>query len=759
MKLSCVDIAMAAALGPGNKIGQELLFTCPCHDDKHPSLSINNEKNVWLCGPCGKSGGPWALAAFLSGNPPEEKRAITEWLRERGLLESADNGPRLVCTYVYEDEDRKPLSRVERYEPKDFRQSRPNGTGGWTPGVKDVRRVPYRLPDFLPHETVYIVEGEKDADALWELEIPATTNPMGARKWRDDFSPYFRAKQVVILADNDDEGREHARQVAVSLFPVAKAVKIVELPGLPPKGDVSDFLASGGNRERLAEIVKAVAIVTSEEVGTWKSEGSSKKGPFVASVAYVAEPLESEIKMSEWPVLAPEAYHGLAGEFIKTVEPETEADPAAILIQLLLYFGNAIGRSAHFVVEADRHSLNEYATLVGRTSKGRKGTSRGHVTKVFEAIDPDWVRDRIQIGLSSGEGLIWAVRDPIEKTEAVKEKGRFTGEYQTVQSDPGVTDKRVLIVEEEFASTLRVLNRDGNNLSAVIRGAWDSGDLRTLTKNSPAKATGAHISIIGHISKDELLRYLDRTEAGNGFGNRILWACVRRSKVLPEGGSVDPAALEALTHRFRDAVSFARRAREIRRDDEARQVWYEVYPELSAEKLGLLGALIARGEAHVMRLAAIYALLDSATVIRKEHLFAALAVWEYCEASAGYIFGEALGDPVADELLKAIRHSTDGLTRTEIRDFFKRHQSKNQIDRAVGLLLSQGLIRSAKEETGGRPIERFFSLRGTATKATKGGLCRRDRDELSSDCKECEPFQEDRSGTASAWSCCPEGAY
>ncbi len=715
MMLSCLDIATAAGLVPGKKSGQELLFKCLRHDDRHPSLSINQRKDVWLCGPCGEGGGPWALAAFLSGNSPEEKPAIIEWLCEHRLLESADSGSRLVGTYVYEDENRKPLFRVERHEPKDFRQSRPNGTGGWTPGVKNARKVPYRLPDFLSHETVYIVEGEKDVDALWALGIPATTNPMGAGKWRDDFGSYFREKQVVIVPDNDASGTEHTRQVAVSLFPVAKAVKILELPNLPLKGDVSDFLASGGNRERFSELLKSIPSVTSREIDKWKAKESPDKGPFVASVAYVAEPVESEIKVPEWPILAPEAYHGLAGDFIKTVEPETEADPAAILIQLLLYFGNAIGRSAHFVVEADRHGLNEYAALVGRTSKGRKGTSRGHVTKVFEGIDPDWVRDRIQIGLSSGEGLIWAVRDAIEKTEPIKEKGRYTGQYQTVQSDPGVTDKRVLIVEEEFASPLRVLNRDGNTLSAVIRSAWDSGDLRTLTKNSPAKATGAHISIIGHISKDELLRYLDRTEAGNGFGNRFLWLCVRRSKVLPEGGSVDPAALEALTGRFRHAVSFAHEAREIRRDEEAREVWWEVYPELSEEKLGLLGAMIARGEAHVMRLAAIYALLDESTLIRKDHLFAALALWDYCEASARYIFGEALGDPVADELLKAIRNSPQGLTRTEIRDFFKRHKSKHDIDRALGFLLSQGLTRHTTEETGGRPVERFLALRDIVT--------------------------------------------
>ncbi len=97
-------------------------------------------------------------------------------------------------------------------------------------------------------------------------------------------------------------------------------------------------------------------------------------------------------------------------------------------------------------------------------------------------------------------------------------------------------DNRLLIVEGEFSSTLKVLNREGNTLSPVVRNAWDSGDLNTLVKNNPAKATGAHISIIGHITKQELLKHLDETEAANGFGNRFLWVYVDRSKILPEGG-------------------------------------------------------------------------------------------------------------------------------------------------------------------------------------------------------------------------------
>ncbi|MBK7995243.1 MAG: DUF3987 domain-containing protein [Blastocatellia bacterium] len=129
------------------------------------------------------------------------------------------------------------------------------------------------------------------------------------------------------------------------------------------------------------------------------------------------------------------------------------------------------------------------------------------------------------------------------KTEPIKEKGKVTG-YQKVIIDSGIEDKRLLIIETEFASVLRVLQRDGNTLSAIIREAWDKGDLRIITKNNPAQATQAHISIIGHITPDELRRYIDRTELGNGFANRFLWLCVKRSKLLPDGGELHKVNFE-----------------------------------------------------------------------------------------------------------------------------------------------------------------------------------------------------------------------
>ncbi len=394
---------------------------------------------------------------------------------------------------------------------------------------------------------------------------------------------------------------------------------------------------------------------------------------------------------SDWPAPLEEAAHyGLAGEIVRTIEPHSEADPVALLVQLLVAFGNVIGHTPHFTVEATRHPLNLFVVLTGATSKGRKGSSWGHVQRMCTGVDREWGSQRLQSGLSSGEGLIWAVRDPST-------------------NGSGVDDKRLLVLEPEFASTLHVMRREGNTLSPTIRQAWDSGDLRVLTKNNPAQATGAHISIIGHITRDELLRHLDSTEAGNGFGNRFLWVCVRRSKCLPEGGQIHEVEFAPLMERLTKAVEHAKTVEEIKRDEAAKQLWYEMYPQLSEGHLGLFGAVTSRAEAQVMRLACLYALLDRSSIVQAEHLQAALALWRYCEASARYIFGSRVGDSVADEILKALHSHPEGITRTDIRDLFGRNRKSNEIERALTLLAERSLARMTPEQTGGRTAERWFA--------------------------------------------------
>lgn len=300
-----------------------------------------------------------------------------------------------------------------------------------------------------------------------------------------------------------------------------------------------------------------------------------------------------------WPLpLGEQAFQGLAGNFVRIVEPHTESDPAALLMQFLTFFGNAAGRASYFPVEANWHRPNEFLVILGDTSKARKGTSAQHVCRVFEMADPIWTQEKIVSGLSSGEGLIAEIRDPTHK-------------------EGGSADKRLMVVESEFASILKKTERTGNTLSVILRNAWDGATLRSLTRNSPLKATAPHVSVIGHCTIEELRRYLTLTESANGFGNRFLWACARRSKLLPDGGNLDVDALKETGAVLADALAFARTGREMKRDAKARDLWHASYEKLSEGRPGLAGALTARAEAHAVRLAMIYALLDRTRLSRR----------------------------------------------------------------------------------------------------------------------------------------------
>ena len=403
------------------------------------------------------------------------------------------------------------------------------------------------------------------------------------------------------------------------------------------------------------------------------------------------------IQFREFPQISPDVFHGIAGEIVRTIEPHTESSSAALLVQLLVGFGNLIGRGPHFSVEADRHFTNMFAVLVGDTSKARKGTSWGHVHRLLGRIDPSW-EAKIHSGLSTGEGLIWSLRDGPDTPEN------------------GVTDKRLMVIVPEFAAPLRIMRRDGSVLSQTLRDAWDGKVLETITKNSPAKATNTHVSIIGHVTRDELTKELQYSDCANGFGNRFLLVCVKRSKLLPEGGTLDPTALDPLAAKLRHRISAIRAegVLQIELTPDARRFWREIYPDLSADRMGLSGMLCARAEAQTKRLALLYSLLDWQDIERFEidvpHLKAARVLWDYCEQSISYIFGESSGNSTENRILDAVKKSGGGLSQSEIGKIFSGHAGKDAIGRALQNLETAGSIEcTVVTDTRGRPQKQWLA--------------------------------------------------
>ena len=408
-----------------------------------------------------------------------------------------------------------------------------------------------------------------------------------------------------------------------------------------------------------------------------------------------------------WPVLHEDALYGWSGEFIRAVAPHTEADPVGVLSSTFVAVGNCVGRNARFLVEGDYHHVNFFVADAGESSRGRKGTSLSRTMSMLKDIDPEWYAHRVVSGLSSGEGLIWQVRDPITVMESVKEKGAVR-KYEEVVKDPGVEDKRLFVTETEFAQVLRVLRREGNTLSALIRQAWDRGNLSSLTKNSPAKATDAHVSVLAHVTLTELRKYLDDTDVFNGFANRFLWCLVRRQQLLPFGG--DSVDLTAIRDRLAEIVTKAKTVTTMTRTPAARALWSEVYPELTAERPGLYGAVTGRAEAQTLRLSMLYALLDGQSVIDVPHLKAALAFWRYCDESAKIIFGKAEaegGDALEQELVKLIRQ-TPGINRRGLHQALGGHMTGNTLVSALAKIRDRGQVRCERVATGGRPGECWF---------------------------------------------------
>jgi hypothetical protein len=629
---------------------------------------------------------------FVHEQPSEGKRKLAGSapivghapISEIGLPDPAVRArpqPSKTTTYDYRDERGDLAYQVLRIEEpgkrKTFRQRQPDGNGGWIWNINGVPPLPYRLPEMQERPEgapVFIVEGEKDADRLHGLRLCATCNSGGAGKWPEELSEYFLDADVVIIPDADEPGRKHAQRVAAALHPAALSVRV--LPDLPQK-DASDFLDAGGTVDDL--------IALAEEAPLWE--------PDPAEAEAAAEPLRSPAMVrEEFPApMDRAAYQGVIGEIVDAIEPETEADPAAVLVMMLTAAGACIGRTAHSCIAGSIHHCNLFSVIVGETAKARKSTAWGLVRQIIEAAEPGskgnpGFKERIAGGVASGEALIAMVRDPCG------------------EDDPGVSDKRLLVNEEEFARGLRVARRDGSIYPDVLRQAWDGQVLANRTKKFPMVATHPHISIVGTITRDELAKQFQDVDAANGLGNRFLWAAVRRTKYLPLGGRM--IDVDGLSRRLSWALLKGQRNLPYRFDAEAEAEWIRIYPALSAGSPGLLGAVTGRAEAQVWRMAMLYAALDgSEGGIRIEHLRAALAVWDYCERSARWVFGKRLGDPVADDIIEALFEAGDrGMNRSEIRDLFNRNKSAAVINRALSGLFERGVVRcSSEKKVPGQP--------------------------------------------------------
>lgn len=678
--LADVVAAIETATGkPARPQAGRYRLLCPAHDDHNPSLS------VWA-----DAAGNVAVKCFTGCTTDQVVAALGMQVRdlfvrdETAPLREVPKVTRQGVTttskveYVYTDEDGQPLYRVMRVDApgrgKKVWQETRIGSGWSKTGPSETTLVPYRLPEVLAgvsHDaTVYVVEGEKCADALHALGLIATTNPGGAGKWKERWAPYFRGARVVVLPDNDEQGAAHADQVVAALTPAACTVTTVTLPGLPEKGDVADWLAAGHSRLDLLTVV------------------ADAHAPVEQAPQDPGKRVEARSSNWDWPEPREGMFYGPLGTLTHVLAAESEADPAAIYTTMLTGVGAMVGRDVAAWIGNSRHQLQLFGLVVGDTARARKGTSYSDAARALNLIDPDFMANREVRNLSSGEGLIHRLRDPRDDDERT------------------LADKRALVYLSEFSTALRNANRESNNLSGVIREAWDGGKLETLTRADPMAATGYHLGLVGHITITELRRELSETAQANGFANRFLFIGARRPHLRPRPRRVDDAELLPYTSIVRQALADAKRRTAVQFSEAGWEAWERVYAQIEgAEFPSMVTQLVVRGSAYVVRIAGLHALIDGSEHIEPVHLDAAYALWLYSQDTVLHIYGDTVGDKVADNLLRHLRKAgTDGMTGREVSKAFSGHLSADALRAAADYLSTLGLIEVFEVTgNGGRP--------------------------------------------------------
>ncbi|WP_320007624.1 bifunctional DNA primase/polymerase [Maridesulfovibrio sp.] len=467
---------------------------------------------------------------------------------------------------------------------------------------------------------------------------------------------------------------------------------------------VGKDIASGKTGEASIDDVAEVALKTG--LGSQEIQKTIQSGVKAGKRVVEENNPYSSLETAPWPIPAKNVFYGLAGEFAQFAVEQSEADPIGVLATFLCRFGVEIGHSPHmFAGEKQYGRIN--VVLVGQSSKARKGTSALPIRELFSFNEKQWIPAHTSQGpLSSGEGLIHAIRDPEHKFQVDKS----TGVCESITTDPGVEDKRLFILDQEFAGALACTKREGNTLSTIIRTLFDGGTIEPLTKTSRLVATNPHVAITTHITLQELHARLDRVEIFNGFANRFLWLCVRRTKLIPFPEPLNVSMVKQFQDKLISLLKLSKSRSQMDFSPEAKKEWGDIYPFLAKERADLLGSVLNRSEAYVRRIALIYALLDGCESVELSHLRAALSLWDFCEQSAQFIFAGMETDSTCQKILEALEESGGSLDTSGLYKFFGNHISKKKMTVALNNLLASKNIRldEMKPEGGGRPRKLFY---------------------------------------------------
>ncbi|WP_240523534.1 DUF3987 domain-containing protein [Polaromonas sp. AER18D-145] len=437
----------------------------------------------------------------------------------------------------------------------------------------------------------------------------------------------------------------------------------------------------------------------------------------------------------------PACLYGLVGDVARAGGDTTEANPFAVAANFIAFMSCAVGRGPYMAVGNTWHHTRGFFLHIGRSGRGRKGDAVSLISRIeraLKALSQDATPQVHRGGLSSREGLVYLIHD-----------GYTEGKTEV----EAVLDKRLLVIESEFANVLHQGKREGNTLSAALRDCWDGVSMKPATKSSRLWATDPHIAMIGAVTPGELLGLMASRELTNGFANRFMMFWAERTKMLAFPRATRQDEVDALALRVHEVLTFCKAERWVEKDHmrvelstDACKLYEKLYHgELNDNSAGeRITALIERRAPMLLRMAMLFALCDLTTTVEVHHVNAALAWVRYSVESVKFIFASAADEVVvaetndtAQKIVEFLRREKR-VTRKQITvKCFSGHTSKTRIDSALDELLSSNPPRITVEEdrsAPGRPTKFYqFTTANYANKANNEHPCGLEHDFLVSE--------------------------
>ena len=729
---------------------------CPKCGGKDRFRFIDDEAGAVFCNQCFATENGDGLAAIqwlLDCDFPTALTAVAEYLRleGRGSAKTVTTAKRkVVDTYDYRDQDGNLCYQSVRSEPKGFHLRRLKSDGNYDYSVKGVKRVLYRLPGILegdPTHPVFIVEGEKDADRLAGIGCIATTNVFGAGKWRKDYASCLSGRSVVILPDNDDAGQKHAQQVAASLHGIAKSVKVVELPGLPAKGDVSDWLDAGHTLVELWEIV----LATPER----KPESATEDESLTPAEA------EPPKRFKSFPV---DALPKPLARFARAASEAIGCPLCFVVLPLLAVAAAMIGTSR--VLELKRGwqapsilwtaIVGESGTqktpamkLVLRPVKRREHKAMKRHAEALKDFDSQlaaydkamsaWKRNTRSDGLPPERPV------PPEAERCIVSDTTVEALAPLLQANP----RGLSLISDELSGWLGSFDKysNGKGGDAANWLSTYSGEAITVDRKGGQPKTifvpVAAVSITGGIQPGVLHRALGVENRENGLLARLLLASPPRRKKRWSEAEIDEKAEREYANLI-DRLAALEVAEDedgepcpvvLRLTPEAKAAWLKFYDSHATEQAKLTGDLAAawsKLEEVPARLAIVFhcvqgavaaspakpwtsdsPVAQSSTDVGAATMEAAIRVTEWFKREVRRVYAilsESDEQREQRELVERVVSEGGSITARELMHSCRRYRPTEVAEEAIDMLVSAGLGKwedVSPSEKGGRPTRRF----------------------------------------------------